>query len=175
MMEGERESAADELFPEEEVTPRAEPTPSPEEKPARRPEGSWGRGMISCVGAAIAYLAVPLAVVQLLTRVQPLLTLQPGTETAVILMGALLVVAAFYAGYTSENVKLGSIARLCETGLTGLYLFLVLGRGPVLVDLGPIIFALDVTGYFILLLIGTLLHGLSPGWDLVQYLRGRPE
>jgi len=167
------EREADNLFPEEDTAPSAAPTPSATEAGPQRREGSWGRGMVSAIGAAIAYLAVPLAIVQLLTRLQPLLTLQPGAETAIILLGALLVVTAFAAGYTSANPKLGSIARLCETGLTALYLFLVLGRGPVLIALGSIIFTLDITGYFILLLAGTLLHGLSPAWDLVQYSRGR--
>lgn len=172
-MEEEYDREVDEVFPDEGATPPAAPTPSAAEKHAERSEGAWGRGMISAIGAAIAYLAVPLAIVQFLTRMQPVLTLQPGAETAIILGGALLVVAAFYAGYSSENLKLGSIARVCETGLTGLYLFLVLGRGPVLINLGSIVFTLDITGYFILLLAGTLLHGLSPAWDLVQYYRGR--
>ena len=169
----EYEREIDEIFPEEGAAPPAAPTPSATERGPQRSEGSWGRGMVSAIGAAIAYLAVPLAIVQFLTRLQPLLTLQPGAETAIILVGALLVVAAFYAGYTSANPKLGSIARLCETGLTGLYLFLVLGRGPVLVTLGSIAFTLDIAGYVFLLLAGTLLHGLSPAWDLVQYSRGR--
>jgi len=163
----------DDVFPEESAAPQAEPTPSPAETSRRQSEGLWGRGMVSAIGAAIAYLALPLAIVQFLTRLQPVLTLQPGAETAIILVGALLVVAAFYAGYASANPKLGSIARLCETGLTGLYLFLVLGRGPVLITLGSIMFTLDITGYVLLLLAGTLLHGLSPAWDLVQYSRGR--
>jgi hypothetical protein len=169
--EPDRES--DDVFPEEEVTPPSAPSPGTAERPPEQPKGSLGRGMVSAVAAAIAYLVVPLAVVQLLTRLQPMLTLQPGAETAIILFGALLVVAGFYAGYASENLKVGSIARLCETGLTALYLFLVAGRGPVLITLGAVVVTLDITGYFILLLVGTLLHGLSPAWDLVQYLRGR--
>lgn len=166
---------AEALFPDEEAGPPAAPTASEEEKPQGRPKGSWGRGMISAIGAAIAYLVIPLAIVQFLSRLQPVLTLQPGAETAILLVGALLVVAAFYAGYTSANLKLCSIARLCETGLTALYLFLVLGRGPVVIALGSIILSLDITIYFFLILIGTLLHGLSPAWDLAQYLRGRSE
>jgi hypothetical protein len=116
---------------------------------------------------------IPLALIQFLPRVQVLLTLPPGADLAILLVGPLAVVTAFYAGYTSRNIKLCSIARLCETGLTALYLFLVLGRGPVIVALGAAIFTLDITGYFLLVLAGTLLHGLSPAWDLVQYSRGQ--
>jgi len=165
----------EELFPQEEPGPAAEPAPSAPERPPERSERTLGHGILSAVAAAIAYLVIPLALVQFLSRMLPLLTLQAGSDLAIIVIGTVLVVAAFCAGYTSQNTKLYSIARLCETGLTILYLFFIFGRGPVLVTLGSIVFTLDITGYFLLLLIGTVLHALSPAWDLVQYLRGKAE
>jgi hypothetical protein len=164
---------AEELFPEEGAAPPAESAPSAPESSPERGEGSWGRGLVSAVAAALAYLVVPLDIIQFLNRLQPVLTLQPGADLAIILVGPLLVVTAFYAGYASRMPKPRCIARLCETALAGLYLFLVLGRGPLLIALGAATFTLDLTGYFFLILAGTLLHGLSPAWDLVQYSRGR--
>lgn len=133
--------------------------------------GNRVRGITSALGALVGYLLVPLILLEIWTRQLGIFRPTEGTLVAVLLIGIPLVVVAFFAGYSIEDVKHRSIARLVQSGLTVLYLYLVVGRGPIELNLFFLIVTLDITGYFYLLVVGTLLHALSPAWDLVHYYR----
>lgn len=168
------EESMDALYPEEAPQPPAPPPPpeyEPEPEPEYETEKSLGRGIVSAVGATIGYLIIPLALWYYLVQVTQILTLQMNTEIAIIIVGIPLVIVAFFSGYNAKDPKLASITQLLQTILTIIYLFGLLGRGPIQINADPIFITLDITLYFYLLLIGTMLHGLSPAWDLIQYYR----
>jgi hypothetical protein len=157
-----------------ELYPEDSPSLDVSETSAARRElrsGNRVRGFTSALGALVGYLVVPLILLEIWTRQLGIFRPTEGTLLAVLLLGIPIVLVAFFAGYNIDDVKNRSIARLVQSVLTVLYLYMVVGRGPIELNLFVLLVTLDITAYFYLLVFGTLLHALSPAWDLVHYYR----
>ena len=141
---------------------------TPIDKTKETESGPRIRCVVAAISAALSYLIVPYLILYYFTQLMPILTVHSSVSLTIILIGIPIVIVAAYTGYVYLDDKRRSISHLAQTVLTIVYLFGVLGLGPVQITAGVLVLTLDITGFFYLLLFGTILHGLSPAWDLVQ-------